>query len=77
MPKFDVDVKAFISITVEAENEDQAREIADNYVEASLSPAEDEVEAWNSVSEQSGKIVSAGDWGVDGDSDVEPAWEGS
>jgi len=73
MPKYIVDVKAFISIEVEADSEDAARSAADDYVEICLSPNEDEVNAWNQVQEEDDDppILSASVWTVDGYSEVE------
>lgn len=73
MSKYTVDVKALISIEVEADNEDAARSAADDYVETCLSPNEDEVNAWNQVQEEDDAppILSASVWTVDGYSEVE------
>lgn len=75
MPMFDVDVKAFISITVEADDENEARDAANHYVETSLSPSDMEIAGWNEAQAEEGvttKITDAAGWGVDGESEVEP-----
>jgi hypothetical protein len=43
MTNFELDVKAFITITVQAENEGKAREIADEAVEM-MSPSDEDIE---------------------------------
>ena len=79
MPLYSVDVKAFISITVEADDEDAARSAADNYVETALSPSECEIDGWNEVRQNecddNCRIVRTGGFAVDGQSDVDDAEE--
>ncbi|MGE8141781.1 hypothetical protein ACQKOE_07385 [Novosphingobium sp. NPDC080210] len=74
MPRYTVDVKAFITVTVEAPDENAARKAADHYVETSCSPSEDEVTAWEIIMKDEGEPawpVSAGEFCVDGFSEVE------
>lgn len=74
--KYIVDVKAFISVTVEAEDEDTARSRADYFVE-SLSPTEAYIAGYNATLAEEiaagdaapGCIVKAGEFAVDGESD--------
>lgn len=73
MAKFSVDVKAFIKVDVEAENEDEARRIADSFVE-NLSPADGYVGGYNqglALAGETARIGDAWDFSVDGYSDVE------
>jgi hypothetical protein len=65
---YTVDIKALISITVEADSPEQARDRADTFVEA-ISPTENEALGY---SETIGFSISPnGVWTVDGKSDVE------
>jgi hypothetical protein len=77
MPLYSVDVKCFISVTVEAEDEAAARAAADNYVETSLSPSECEIAGWNQVRKDecndTCRIVRTGGFDVDGESEVDEA----
>jgi hypothetical protein len=77
MPLYCVDVKAFISITVEAEDEASARAAADNYVETSLAPSPCEIDGWNQVRRDECndpcRIVRTGGLAVDGESEVDVA----
>ena len=76
MAVFKVDVKAFILIEVDADNAQEARYFAEDYVEQSLSPSEIEFGAWNDVQADEGetsKIVSTTGFQVDGVSEVEEA----
>ena len=47
MPQFDVDVKAFINITVRADSRDEARTVADTFVENCLSATPNTVRGYN------------------------------
>lgn len=76
MPRYTVDVKAFITVTVEAPNENAARDAADSYVQTSCSPSPEETQAWANIMqdfENPAWPVSAGDFSVDGFSEVELA----
>lgn len=76
MPRYTVDVKAFITVTVEAPDENEARDAADHYVQTSCSPSEHELEAWANIMQEEGSDawpVSAGDFVVDGFSEVDLA----
>lgn len=76
MPRYTVDVKAFITVTVEAPDENAARDAADSYVQTSCSPSEEETCAWADVGRREGEDVwpvSAGEFCVDGFSEVELA----
>jgi hypothetical protein len=70
--KYDVDVKAFIRVTVEAENEDKARRAADNFISCK-SPDEQDLQDWNELheDEKQDQIDSIGVWDIDGESEVE------
>ena len=74
MPKFTVDVKAFISVTVLADTEADARTAADAFAEG-LSPTPDYIIGWNSglPEDAVGRVDpdETGEWAVDGESDVE------
>lgn len=74
MPKFSVDVKAFITVTVEAPNEHAARRAADLYVETSCSPAAEETRAWAEIEKSDGAEawpLETGGFSVDGYSEAE------
>lgn len=73
MPQFDVDVKAFINIKIEADNETDAREKADNLVSGNFSPTEEQIKQ---LSRDLGIRFTATGFEVDGTSDVEPVVEG-
>lgn len=73
MPKFNVDVKAFISVAIEADNEARARELADSFVE-SLSPSSDFICGYNGQqSEGTIDPDETGGFDIDGVSEVEDA----
>ena len=76
LKKFEVDVKAFISVTVEAESEEAARIAADAFAEG-LSPTSDYIIGWNSglPEDAVGRIDpdQTGEWSVDGESEVDEA----
>lgn len=76
MPKFTVDVKAFFSVPVEAENEDDARRFADIFVEEMMEATEAAQQGYNDglPDDAIGKLtlyacpITAG---IDGESDVD------
>lgn len=74
MARYTVDVKAFYSITVEAENEDDARRVADTFVENVMCAESATCDGYNEglPSDAVGKIIP-GDYGpdIDGESEVE------
>lgn len=70
MPKFTVDVKAFINVTVEAPDAQLALGRAERFVEW-LSPTVEQVADY--LTDHPEGIVDGGSFGVDGDSDVEEA----
>lgn len=72
MPKYSVDVKAFITIEVEAASVASARAEADRFAEG-LSPNEHYVTGWNSVQKLKGGPIlgTVGELSVDGTSEVE------
>lgn len=73
MPKFAVDVKAFINIEVEAPNAKAAIAAAEDFVR-SCEPTTDFRIGWNDGAKIAGepeRIVEAGGFDIDGDSDVE------
>lgn len=75
MRKFSVDVKAFMTVIVEAPDEQTARSVVDEFVEA-CDPTEAFIWGYNSRREgrpiEPHKIISANGFSVDGSSDVEP-----
>lgn len=76
MPRYKVDVKAFINITVEAESKSEAARTANDYVQDGLTPDEFEFEGWNQslkYNEETASIVSTTGFVVDGYPDVELA----
>lgn len=68
MPKYSVDVKCFINVGVEAANEEEAREIAEGWVEW-LSPTEEQLAGY--VYDHDVIITEGGTLSIDGDSEVE------
>lgn len=78
MPKFNVDVKAFINVTVEADDKRDARRVADAFVENAMFASEQLVAGYNEglPKDAVGRIVP-GEYGpsVDGTSEVERADE--
>lgn len=73
MPKFSVDVKAFIKVDVEAADAAAARTVAENFVEH-LSPEAGYIGGYNeglSVASETAKIADAGSFDIDGTSEVE------
>lgn len=54
MANFTVGITASISVIVEADSESEALQAAQDYVSISLTPEEDEVEAWNTVQSEEG-----------------------
>ena len=77
MPRFTVDVKAFINLTVEAADWMEARSKANSFVETCLSPTQLEVEGYNSVLPDGEARVIPYDYtmSVDGESEVEECLE--
>lgn len=77
MPKYTVDVKAFINLTVEAPDADSARLAADRYVEESCSPSFLETRAWMDAVVADGEAAyvtdASGGFSVDSYSEVEEA----
>ena len=73
--KFNVDVKAFINITVEAPNEDAARKAADEFVEQGLYASEQQVRGYNEGNASPDISIVPAEYSpsVDGESDVEEA----
>ena len=75
MPKFTVDVKAFINVAIEAESEAAARAAADNFVEA-MSPGYQYIVGYNAGGETDAPRIDpdqTGGFSVDGQSEVEEA----
>lgn len=72
MPKYSVDVKAFIAFEVEAENEDDARAVADAFVENCLVAEHATVEGYNEgLDDPIGAVVPSEIVpSVDGETDV-------
>lgn len=70
MPKFNVDVKAFISVEVEAANEYEAQGRAERFVEW-LSPTTEQIVDYLEDHPE-GIGFSTGSFDVDGESEVEP-----
>ncbi len=73
MAKYEVDVKAFISVTVEAANENEARKAADEFVQT-LEPHEHYVGGYNMEQEAQGlpgRILTTGSFDIDGESYVD------
>lgn len=60
MAKYEVTLKASVTITVEADNEDAARSDAEHFVETACSQSENYVAGWNTSTERS-QIVRAGE----------------
>jgi hypothetical protein len=69
MAKYRVDVKAFMSVGVEADSPRQARELADAYVE-SHSPGHGYIDGYNTTLTE-GRILDDYGFSVDGRSDVD------
>lgn len=73
--RYTVDIKAFISVTVEADTPQAARMCADDFVH-SLSPDPAFTDGYGGKQRLQAKpasIVSAGEFDIDGRSDVEAA----
>ncbi|WP_375292139.1 hypothetical protein [Sphingomonas melonis] len=74
--KFSVDVKAFISVQVEAPNEEAARKAADLFVE-NLSPTTHYIQGYSGQLKEFGEpaliLETTGGFDVDGTSEVEKA----
>lgn len=72
--RYEVDVKAFIAVTVEADSEEAARFLADALVEG-LSPTDAFLEGYNhglrEVNPAAFQIEGTGGFSVDGESDVQ------
>lgn len=64
--RYELDVKAFISLTIEADSEAEAKAEAQRFVEA-LEPGNGFADGWNDVQRQNGgpTIEEAGDFYVD------------
>lgn len=58
MANFTVGITASISVIVEADSESEALQAAQDYVSISLSPEEDDVEAWNTVQSEEGAATT-------------------
>lgn len=58
MANFTVGITASISVIVEADSESEALQAGQDYVSISLSPEEDEVEAWNTVQSEEGATTT-------------------
>lgn len=70
MPRFRVDVKAFLSVEVDAESTEQARERADAFVDHLSPTAQEQLD----YGEEFGFAIDAsGGFAVDGTSEVEEA----
>jgi hypothetical protein len=78
MPKFSVDVKAFMTVSVEAPNKKAARAAAEEFVEA-CDPTDPVIHGYNSFRAtraiEPHTVLSAGGFAVDGTSDVEKLCE--
>lgn len=77
MTRYTVDVKAFVNITVEAENEDDARKVADAFVENAMYASVEGVWAYNQglPKDTVGTVVpDEYSLSVDGESDVDEDW---
>lgn len=75
MPRYLVDVKAFIQVTMEAPDEDAARAAAIDFVEGSCTPSSFETRAWADLRRDDGSTawpVDGGEFAVDGECEVEP-----
>lgn len=72
MPKYAVDIKAFINIEIEADNAADARAEAERLVE-SCEPDSNFIDGWNSVQRQNGGalILETGCFAIDGESEVD------
>ncbi|SFJ48645.1 hypothetical protein SAMN03159338_1529 [Sphingomonas sp. NFR04] len=74
MPRYNVDVKAFISVAVEAPDEASARAAADLFVE-NLSPTGSYIRGYSDQLKEFGEAAlvldSTGTFDVDGESEVE------
>lgn len=68
MKNYEVDVKAFINITVQADSKAEARKIADELVSGNFSPSPDLIEQ---LSKDLGFEIKTNGFDVDGTSDVE------
>jgi hypothetical protein len=68
MPRYQVDVKAFIAVVVDADDAAGARERADHFVEW-LSPTIEQIGDYNA--DHAPIDTGTGMFGVDGESDVE------
>lgn len=77
MPRYTVDVKAFISLDVIADNERDAQEVADAFVENCLTADHETVRGYNDgLDNPIGVVVPAIiEPAVDGESDVDLSYE--
>lgn len=73
MPRFNVDVKAFVNLSVEAHDEESARIAADAFVEEGMVVTKAQIEGYNAeLDDPVGKVVpDTYALSVDGYSDVE------
>ena len=68
--RYKVDVKAFISVVVEADDEDAARSAADALVER-LAPNADFIDGFNRTDSFAPQVEETSGFDVDGESEVE------